>query len=76
VVAYTTMVAAAAVNELLERLVGYGVEPAPNEVLLRIHDREMSTNIGVPSDGHYCDVAAGKVGRGITIPFLEQTWVA
>lgn len=76
VVAYTTMVAAAAVNELLERLVGYGVEPAPNEVLLRVHDRETSTNIALPRAGHYCDVAAGKLGRGITMPFLEQTWVA
>jgi hypothetical protein len=76
VVAYTTMVAAGAVNELLERLVGYGVEPTPNEVLLRVHDREMSTNIAVPRVGHYCDVAAGKLGRGITVPFLEQTWVA
>ena len=76
VVAYTTVVAATAVGELLERLVGYGESPAPTEVLLRIHDRETSTNHQSPRDGHYCDPTAGKLGRGITAPFLEQTWAA
>ncbi|MFJ4633847.1 ThiF family adenylyltransferase [Streptomyces sp. NPDC088847] len=35
VVAYTTLVAALAVNEMLERLVGYGVAPPPGEILAR-----------------------------------------
>lgn len=74
VVAYTTMVGAVAVGELLERLVGYGPEPAPTEVLLRFHDREISTNLALPRPGHYCDPAAEKIGRGDTDPFLEQTW--
>ena len=75
VVAYTTAVAAAAVAELLERLVGYGGDAiVPNEILLRIHDRESSGNHQSPTEGHYCDLAAGKIGRGITEPFLEQTW--
>jgi hypothetical protein len=43
VVAYTTQVAAAAVGELIERLVQYGPEPAPTELLLRLHEREWST---------------------------------
>lgn len=38
VVAYTTQVAAAAVGELLERLIHYGPEPVPSEMLLRVHD--------------------------------------
>jgi molybdopterin/thiamine biosynthesis adenylyltransferase len=76
VVAFTTVVAATAVTELLERLVGYGPEPVPSEVLLRIHEREISTNIASPRPHHYCDPASGKIGLGSTEPFLEQTWQA
>ena len=76
VVAFTTMTAALAVSELLERLVGYGASPRPSEVLLRGHDREMSTNIALPTPGHYCHPAAGKLGRGSTDPFLDQVWPA
>lgn len=76
VVAFTTAVAAAAVGELLERLVGYGPRPAPSEVLLRLHEREMSANSAAPRDGHYCDPKTGKLGLGSGTPFLEQTWGA
>lgn len=76
VVAYTTMVAAASVGELLERLVGYGPQPVPNEIVLRLHERELSTNSQAPNAGHYCDPSAGKVGLGTTEPYLEQTWTA
>ena len=74
VVAFTTQVAAAAVAELLERLIHYGSEPVPTEVLLRSHDREMSTNTQDPRDGHYCHPGSGKLGYGVVEPFLEQTW--
>jgi hypothetical protein len=74
VIAYTTLVSAVAVGELIERLAGYGHDPSPSEILLRIHDREMSTNTASPNDRHYCDPAAGRLGRGDTDPFLEQTW--
>lgn len=74
VVAYTTLVAATAVSELIERFVGYGPEPRPSEVLLRCHDREISTNIENPCKGHYCHSSSGKLGIGVTQPFLEQTW--
>lgn len=74
VVAFTTVVAATAVSELLERLVGYGPEPRPSEVLLRCHDREISTNVQAPGPRHYCHPASGKLGLGVTTPFLEQTW--
>lgn len=76
VVTYTTMVAAVAVSELLERLIGYGPQPRPSEVLLRCHDREISTNVDSPRPGHYCHPASGKFGIGVTNPFLEQTWPA
>jgi len=74
VVTYTTTVAALAVSELLERLIGFGPEPRPSEVLFRGHDRELSTNVSAPRQGHYCDLAAGKIGLGVTEPLLEQTW--
>lgn len=74
VVSFTTIVGATAVCELLERLIGYGPEPRPSEVLLRCHDREISTNVAAPREGHYCHPSSGKLGAGMTIPFLEQTW--
>jgi hypothetical protein len=76
VVTYTTLVAATAVSELLERFIGYGPQPRPSEILLRCHDREISTNIDTPRNGHYCHPSSGKLGIGITAPFLEQTWPA
>jgi len=76
VVAYTSMVGAQAVGELLERLTGYGPQPVPNEVLLRIHDREISTNVAHPRIRHYCHPDTGKLGLGLTDPLLEQSWAA
>ena len=74
VVTFTTQTAAAAVSELLERLIRYGPEPVPSEILLRAHEREISTNVQAPREGHYCHPDSGKLGLGITEPFLEQTW--
>ncbi len=74
VVAYTTLVAAAAVGELLERLVHYGAEPAPSELLLRLHERDFSTNDQEPRDRHYCHPSRGRLGLGLTEPFLDRTW--
>ena len=74
VVAFTTLVAATAVSELLERLIGYGPTPRPGEVLLRCHEREISTNVAFPAEGHYCHPSSHKLGVGVTEPFLEQTW--
>lgn len=74
VVAFTTSVAAAAVGELLERLIGYGPSPRPNEILMRWHDREISTNRAEPTPRHYCAHDSGKWGMGNEQPFLEQVW--
>lgn len=76
VVAYTTAVAAAAVNELLDRLIGFGPTDRPTETLLRLHEREMSTNHASPRDRHYCHPSQGKWGSGDETPFLEQLWPA
>jgi molybdopterin/thiamine biosynthesis adenylyltransferase/proteasome lid subunit RPN8/RPN11 len=74
VIPYTTIVAATAVAELLERLIGYGPDDVPSELLLRLHDRALSTNSRHPNEGHYCDPVAGTLGVGDTDPFLGQTW--
>ena len=74
VVTFTTQVASTAVCELLERLIHYGPEPVPTEILLRAHEREVSTNNQNPREGHYCHPGAHKLGLGVTEPFLEQTW--
>jgi molybdopterin/thiamine biosynthesis adenylyltransferase len=73
VISFTTLVAATAVSELLERLIGYGPTPRPSEILLRCHEREISTNVGMPRPGHYCSNES-KCGRGVTEPFLEMVW--
>jgi len=74
VVPFTTAVAAQAVAELLERLTSYGQTPVPNEILLRMHEREVSGNVAIPRELHYCHGNVGKLGLGETDPFLEQTW--
>ncbi|QZN99106.1 HesA/MoeB/ThiF family protein [Chenggangzhangella methanolivorans] len=74
VVTFTTAVASAAVTELLERLIGFGPDPRPSEILLRWHDREISVNAAAPRPGHYCNPSSGKVGFGSADPFLEHVW--
>jgi molybdopterin/thiamine biosynthesis adenylyltransferase/proteasome lid subunit RPN8/RPN11 len=74
VVSFTTLVAATAVSELLERLTGYGPPQVPSEILLRVHDREVSTNEQSPREHHYCDPDSHKLGLGITDPLLELVW--
>jgi molybdopterin/thiamine biosynthesis adenylyltransferase len=76
VVTFTTAVAAAAVSELLERLTAFGPEPVPSEIILRLHDREISTNLQAPRQRHYCHPDSKRIGLGDTTPFLEQTWHA
>lgn len=74
VVAFTTAVAAAAVNELLDRLIGYGPPDRPTETLLRLHEREISTNHATPREHHYCHRSQGKWGAGAEEPYLGQLW--
>jgi molybdopterin/thiamine biosynthesis adenylyltransferase len=76
VVTFTSMVASAAVGELLERLIGYGPSPRPSEVLIRYHERHISTNLAQPRANHYCHESSGKIGLGVTTPFLDLAWTA
>ncbi len=75
VVAFTTLVAATAVGELLERLVGYGEVPTPSELVLYIHDRAIRVNIEAPRAGHYCDPDSPRVGSD-TDMYLGLNWAS
>jgi hypothetical protein len=55
-------------------MIGFGPEPRPSEILLRLHEREISTNRMRPRDGHYCDPLSDKLGAANATPFLEQVW--
>jgi molybdopterin/thiamine biosynthesis adenylyltransferase len=74
VVTFTTAVASQAVTEVLERFIGFGGEPVPTEVILRCHDRNISTNRAEPRPGHYCHPGTGALGIGDSDPFLGQLW--
>ncbi|MHB1582399.1 MAG: HesA/MoeB/ThiF family protein [Acidimicrobiales bacterium] len=73
VVSFTTLTAATAVSELLERLFGYGVASAPSEQILRLHHRRVSTNTAAPRAACYC-VDADVLAAGDRHPFLGLTW--
>lgn len=74
VVPYTSLVAGFGVAELLERFIGYGPEPEPGELLIRCHDRELSTNSQLPAPRHYCNPIDGAIGYGDSDPYLGQAW--
>lgn len=74
VVAYTASVAALAVAELIERLTGHGPDPGPTELIVRFHDREISTNRREPARGHFCHPDTNLLGVGDVDPFLLWTW--
>lgn len=75
VVTFTTLVAATAVSEFLERLVGYGDTPTPSELILYMHDRSVRGNVEEPRPGHYCDPAARRIGTDHDM-FLGLNWVS
>jgi molybdopterin/thiamine biosynthesis adenylyltransferase/proteasome lid subunit RPN8/RPN11 len=71
--AYTTLVGAMAVTELLDRLFGLSGEKPPSELLARVHDRALSTTTTASAQDHYC-ADRSVWGRGDVEPFLEQMW--
>jgi molybdopterin/thiamine biosynthesis adenylyltransferase/proteasome lid subunit RPN8/RPN11 len=71
--AYTTLTGTFAVSELLDRLFGFSGDDPPSELLVRLHDRMLSTTSAAAREGHYCADRA-VWGRGDTDPFLEQLW--
>jgi molybdopterin/thiamine biosynthesis adenylyltransferase/proteasome lid subunit RPN8/RPN11 len=74
VVPFTTLVGAAAVAELLERFAAYGPEPVPSEIILRIHDREISTNVQQSRAHCYCHPESEKLGFGVSRDYLGMLW--
>jgi molybdopterin/thiamine biosynthesis adenylyltransferase/proteasome lid subunit RPN8/RPN11 len=74
VITFTTMTAAFALNELLDRLIGYGPDHAPSEIMLRVHDRMLSSRSGSGEPEHYCS-DRNTWGRGDMQPFLGQLWI-
>jgi molybdopterin/thiamine biosynthesis adenylyltransferase len=74
VVTYTTLVGSLAVNEMLARLFGFaGDAPAPSELLLRAHARQIRSNVVIGQQGHFC-TDPNTWGRGDTTPLLDQVW--
>lgn len=71
VIAYTTLVAASGVADLLERLFGFGAPRIGGEMVIRIADRKVKGRSGSPEDGHFCGNAAAW-GLGDQSPFLGQ----
>lgn len=73
VIAYTTAVAAAAVNEFLDLVIGFGESDVQRELLLRILDRSTSRVAGSPAPGHFCEDHL-RWGRGDVEPALDMIW--
>jgi hypothetical protein len=71
VVAYTTLTAATAVADLLERLFGFGPPDIPGELIVRIADRKMKGRRATPTPGHFC-AQLDQFGRGDQPSFLGQ----
>ena len=74
VVAYTTMMAAYAVDELLRRLLDLGTTSVATESLIQISKRRVSNNRVEPTHGCFCSDSA-RWARGGLEPRLDQMWV-
>jgi molybdopterin/thiamine biosynthesis adenylyltransferase len=75
VVAYTTMVAAHAVADMLQRLFGFGDMVIPGKQLLCISDLEIRRQKATARDGCYC-ASAKNLGRGDSQSALGTTWAS
>lgn len=71
VIPYTTMAAAAALNELLGRLFGFTAEG--NHLLLLPHERRMSPQHRDRVGTHRCGDTS-KSAAGLAAPFLDWSW--
>lgn len=72
IVSYTTLMAALAVTELLNRMFGLA-NTLPTEVLLQLRDRSISLNRRKPRDGCFCG-APEEWAKGHAEPYLDLTW--
>jgi proteasome lid subunit RPN8/RPN11 len=72
VVAFTTLVAALSVSELIERLIGYD-QPPPDELLALVSDRRISRSTTAPDSSHFCG-RPDVWGRGDEAILMGRTW--
>jgi molybdopterin/thiamine biosynthesis adenylyltransferase len=73
VLTYTTMIASYALDELLQRLFGFGEEPRSSEVLIRPLQREARRLGGASVDKHFC-ADPRLLGRADREPPLGIPW--
>lgn len=73
VVPYTTMIAAFAVDEMLQRLFGFGLEQPSSEILVRVPQREIRRLAGSSQPGCVC-TDPEKLGRADREPPLDRMW--
>jgi hypothetical protein len=73
VIPYTTVVAAHAVADLLNRL--FGFSPAPNDQILQFHAHTIRTPGRPARDGHFC-TDPFFIGAGELDPFLDRPWAS
>jgi molybdopterin/thiamine biosynthesis adenylyltransferase/proteasome lid subunit RPN8/RPN11 len=75
VVSFTTLVAALGVSQMLERLIGFGADQPPTELIVRLQDHKLSGTSPTGNQGHYC-ADPSVLGRGDVDPLLGQVWSA
>lgn len=73
VVTYTTMIATFAVDEMLQRLFGFGDDRPASELLVRAPQCEIRRLSGAPRSGHFC-ADLNTIGRGDREPPLDRMW--
>jgi hypothetical protein len=73
VVPYTTMVASFAVDEMLQRLFGFGPDQPSSELLIRVTERDIRRLAGTGEAGCVC-TDPDKLGRGDREPPLDRMW--
>jgi molybdopterin/thiamine biosynthesis adenylyltransferase len=73
VIPYTTLIASLAVDELLQRLFGFGSDTRASELLVRFPSRELRRLAGASQQGCFC-ADPEKLGRGDVDPLLDRMW--
>jgi molybdopterin/thiamine biosynthesis adenylyltransferase len=74
VVTLTSLIASLATTELLQRMFNLA-DPAPTELLARIHERDLRRNRAPQRAGCFCRDKA-FLGRGLESPYLDLLWPA
>jgi hypothetical protein len=67
------MIASFAVDEMLQRLFGFGLEQPSSELLIRVPTREIRRLAGSQQAGCIC-ADPDKLGRGDRDPPLDRMW--